>query len=159
MSHRSFSDLAQDDYFTSGNWHLKIRQTIIAVIGWLGVISPFIGVYIILHFPQIAQKAHIKYYSDIILPMKFLIEFFIIIFIIIIITYLFLTVHNNRHFAFVWTKHRVVDQKRRMRHEKLIEQGWTEKFGNLKQRQQYNFYSVKPEQNLENDFAQRLFKK
>ena len=159
MSLKHFSALADDDYFTSKNWHLKARQTTIAIIGWIGVCLPFVCVYITLKSPKIAKLAHIKYYSDIVIPIGFFIKFFAVIFILIAIIYLFLTFRNNRHFISVWTKKRVVNQERREQHEKLIEEGWRQKFGDLNKRQQQKFYSVKPEQNLETDFAQRLFKK
>jgi hypothetical protein len=156
---KHFAAMADDDYFTSKNWRLKIRQTAIAIIGWLGVFLPFICIYITLKSPKIAKLIHIKYYADIVAPIEFLIKFFAVIFVLIAIIYLFLTFYNNHYFISVLTKKRVINQERRDHHKKLIEDGWTQKFGDSNKRRQQDFYSVKPEQDLETDFSQQLFKK
>lgn len=159
MKQKSTIDLIEDDYFTSGDWHLKIEQTSIALLGWLFVFLPFFGLALPLWQPHFASLLPFNYNTAILRPLEFLAKFFDDYFVFISITYLTLTFLNNYRFAASWRDHLVVDQDRQQERSQLVEQAWQEKFGNSDERHNCSFYCVEPQQNLETDFAQTLFAK
>lgn len=159
MNHKNKIELVEDDYFNSSNWQLKAKQTAIALVGWLGVILPFFFLMLPLWLPQARHALPFNYYHRIIIPLKFLARFFDEYFVIIALLYFSLTEWNNYRFSSTWTRRVAINTHRCDVRKELIENAWTDKFGNLQKRRQDSFYTVKKQQNLEPYFAQLLFVK
>ncbi|MCX8724528.1 hypothetical protein GYM70_06855 [Lactobacillus panisapium] len=159
MNHKNKIEMIEDDYFNSSNWKLKAKQTAIALVGWFGVILPFFFLALPLWFTQARQALPFNYYYQIIIPLKFLARFFNSYFVFIALLYFGLTEWNNYRFSSTWTRRVAINTNRCNVRKELIENAWTDKFGNLQKRQQNSFYTVKKQQNLEPYFAQLLFVK
>ncbi|BDR55996.1 cell division protein [Xylocopilactobacillus apis] len=150
--------LVNDDYFKQGHWGLKICQTLVAIIGWCGVLFPFFWVLSPIWWPSFAKKINIAHYADEIQLLKFLGLFFIGYFIFIVIFYFCVTLWNNRRFSHTLDRYTVPDQEKLKNREQVLEEAWKERFGSIEQRHELKFYSVPPEKNLDTHFTERLFK-
>ncbi|WP_282671941.1 hypothetical protein [Lactococcus lactis] len=56
--------LVYDPYFEKGHYGSKIFQTIIALLGWCGVIIPFLWIIFPFVFPNRARFDHIIIYRE-----------------------------------------------------------------------------------------------
>ncbi|BDR58057.1 cell division protein [Xylocopilactobacillus apicola] len=150
--------LVNDDYFKRGHWGMKIGQTLVALIGWCGVLFPFFWVLSPILFASFAHKFKIAHYFDEIQLLKFLGLFFIGYFIFIVIFYFCVTLWNNHRFTHTLNRQIVPNQEKLDQREKVLEAVWTERFGPKDARHDAKFYSVRPDQNLDTHFTARLFK-
>ena len=144
--------LVYDPYFEKGHYGSKIFQTIIALLGWCGVIIPFLWIIFPFVFPNRARFDHIIIYREEKSTLLFL-------FIFLSILYIILTFLNNYRFKHFLQKEKQYDAERVDVRRKLINQAYDERFGTKDFRHNVCFYSVKEEQNLETDFVKKLYQK
>ena len=88
------SILVKDKYFSKGNYWLKIWQTLVALLGWMIVVLPFI--WVIWVFFPLTRPERAKDLSEKKM-LYFLIGFFVLIFFSFLITSFVLTRWNNRN--------------------------------------------------------------
>lgn len=90
------SILVKDKYFSKGNYWLKIWQTLVALLGWMIVVLPFIWVFFPLTRPERAKDfpctLFIRKENAVFLNRLFCIDFFSFL-----ITSFVLTRWNNRN--------------------------------------------------------------
>lgn len=151
--------LVYDPYFEKCHYGSKIFQTIIALLGWCGVIIPFLWIIFPFVFPNRARFDHIIIYREEKSTLLFLFIFLSISFIFLSILYIILTFWNNYRFKHFLQKERQYDAERVDVRRKLINQAYDERFGTKDFRHNVCFYSVKEEQNLETDFVKKLYQK
>ena len=151
--------LVYDHYFEKGHYGSKIFQTIIALLGWCGVIIPFLWIIFPFVFPNRARFDHIIIYREEKSTLLFLFIFLSISFIFLSILYIILTFLNNYRFKHFLQKEKQYDAERVDVGRKLINQAYDERFGTKDFRHNVCFYSVKEEQNLETDFVKKLYQK
>lgn len=151
--------LVYDSYFEKGHYGSKIFQTIIAFLGWCGVISPFLWIIFPFVFPNRANHNHIVVYLEEKTTLHFLFIFLSLSFVFLVILYTILTLWNNYRFKHFLQKEKQYDAERVKVRRKLINQAYNERFGSKDFRHNVCFYSVKEEQNLETDFVKKLYQK
>lgn len=151
--------LIADDYFSDGHFLLKLRQTLVAILGWGGVFLPFIWLSIPLIFPKFAEEHSFNIYAEEFQTLKFLLIFLTISFVFILILYICLTIWNNYRFSHFLQKDPLFDEKRLEKRRRILNEAYDEHFCSKDKRYNAKFYSVPEEQNLDKDFFKELYKK
>lgn len=151
--------LISDDYFTKGHFFLKLRQTLVAILGWMGVMLPFAWLLLPLGFPEFTQKYSFYTYVEEFQTLRFLLIFLSISFVLILILYSGLTIWNNYRFKNFLQKNVLFDEERLEKRRKLLNEAYDERFASKEIRHTVNYYSVSEEQNLDKDFFKELYKK
>ncbi|EME3493008.1 hypothetical protein DVW92_06105 [Enterococcus faecium] len=91
------SILVKDKYFSKGNYWLKIWQTLVALLGWMIVVLPFIWVFFPLTRPERAKDFSLYAFLSEKKMLYFLNGFFVLVFFSFLITSFVLTRWNNRN--------------------------------------------------------------
>lgn len=150
--------LVLDNYFNKKHHVLKIGQTVIAVLGWLGVVLPFVWSSIPFVSPKFAGKHSFYTYLEEFQLLKLLVPFLALSFVFILIFYLCLTIWNNHRFRHLLQKEKLYNEERLEKRTQLLENAYTERFGPKEIRYKAKFYSVSEEQNFDKDFVKNLYK-
>lgn len=153
------SILVKDKYYEKGHWGTKIIQTIVAIIGWVGVILPFIWVFSPIVFPNLSISRYFHNYSEEMWALWFLIIFLAIAFVVILISYISLTVWNNRRFGGLLRKETTFDEERLAKRRQILSDSYAERFGDEEFRHSVKYYAVKEEQNFDTHFVEDIYKK
>lgn len=155
------SILVKDKYFSKGNYWLKIWQTLVALLGWMIVVLPFIWV-IWVFFPLTRPERAKDFFLYAFLSEKkmlyFLIGFFVLIFFSFVITLFVLTRWNNRNLHKKVNESFEYEDEELEKRQELLEEMYTERFGTKEERETVRFYSVSAEQNLDTTFIADLYK-
>ncbi|MDA3974390.1 cell division protein [Enterococcus thailandicus] len=151
--------LVSDAYFEKKNYALKFFQTLVAVFGWICVVTPFIWLLLPFISPEKAWKNHLVVYKDELQTLKFLFIFLSIMFVAIAITFITLTIWNNFQFKNLLQKQIQYDEERLAKRRQLLRKEFDSRFGPTEFRKEICSYSVKEEQNLETNFVRDLYKK
>ncbi|MCV3161099.1 hypothetical protein OHD86_01980 [Enterococcus faecium] len=155
------SILVKDKYFSKGNYWLKIWQTLVALLGWMIVVLPFIWV-IWVFFPLTRPERAKDFFLYAFLSEKkmlyFLIGFFVLIFFSFLITSFVLTRWNNRNLHKKVNESFEYEDEELEKRQELLEEMYTERFGTKEERETVRFYSVSAEQNLDTTFITDLYK-
>lgn len=155
------SILVKDKYFSKGNYWLKIWQTLVALLGWMIVVLPFIWV-IWVFFPLTRPERAKDFFLYAFLSEKkmlyFLIGFFVLIFFSFLITLFVLTRWNNRNLHKKVNESFEYEDEELEKRQELLEEMYTERFGTKEERETVRFYSVSAEQNLDTTFIADLYK-
>ncbi|EGP5221146.1 hypothetical protein EH322_13050, partial [Enterococcus faecium] len=153
--------LVKDKYFSKGNYWLKIWQTLVALLGWMIVVLPFIWV-IWVFFPLTRPERAKDFFLYAFLSEKkmlyFLIGFFVLIFFSFLITLFVLTRWNNRNLHKKVNESFEYEDEELEKRQELLEEMYTERFGTKEERETVRFYSVSAEQNLDTTFIADLYK-
>ncbi|MGM0238798.1 cell division protein [Enterococcus sp. AZ103] len=152
------SFLVKDKFFEKGHLGLKIFQTVIGSIGWLGVFLPFVWIFTPILFPKLNISQYFHSYSEEIRSLMFLVLFLAVAFVIILITYVALTLWNNHRFGGLLRKENTFDEERLNKRRNLLNNCYTDRFGDKDFRHTVKYYAVKEEQNLDTHFISDLFK-
>ncbi|GAB6092680.1 hypothetical protein [Furfurilactobacillus curtus] len=157
MKENQRQQLYTDAYFERGHWGLKICQTLVAVLGWLIVLSPLvlmvisaISFYQPTWWPwwhlQLAQR-EMLYYAVV---LGF-------IFVLVGIFTVSMTLIQNRKRQQLVEQWPTFDPLNQQRRKVELNAFMTKRFGSLEARHAVRQYTVKPEQNLATDQIQQLF--
>lgn len=152
------SMLVQDEYFEDKHVFLKTKQTIMAIIGWLGVVLPFIWVLTPLFFPQLTISHYFMTYLEEMMTLNFLVIFLLGAFIFIAVLYVALTFWNNHRFKTSLRKGKTYDEARLEKRKAVLETAYEKRFGEKNFRTEVKYYEVKEEQNLETGFVSQLYR-
>ncbi len=150
--------LVSDDYFSEKHYLLKILQTLVAIIGWMGVILPFVWLSIPFVFPKFAEEYSFRTYAEGFQTFRFLLIFLTISFVFILIFYICMTIWNNYRFSHFLQKEPLFNEKRLEKRKKLINEAYDERFCPEEIRHNVKFYSVSEEQNLDKEFFRKMYK-
>ncbi|GCF95157.1 hypothetical protein NRIC_30480 [Enterococcus florum] len=150
--------LITDKFFSKGRTGLKIWQTFIALLGWAGVLLPFAWLLFPIFLPEFAEGRRLVDYASVDSYFLFILFFLAIVFILRVVSYLYLTLMNNRQFKHSLQKETLHDEVKLDKRKQLLEQEYTDRFGDKAFRESVRYYSVKPEQNLDKDFVRDLYK-
>ena len=140
------SILVKDKYFSKGNYWLKIWQTLVALLGWMIVVLPFIWVFFPLTRPERAKD----FYLYAFLLEKKMLYFLIISFV--------LTRWSNRNLYRKVNKSFEYEDEELKKRQELLEEMYTERFGTKEERETVRFYSVSEEKNLDTTLIADLYK-
>lgn len=151
--------LVSDNFFDRGYLILKLRQTLLTLLGWIGVILPFIWLLIPFLYPELAKKIHFLIYSEEIAAFKFLLLFLSIVFLSIIFIFVILTIWNNYNYKNTLEKRKIIDEENLEKNREAVELFYSRRFGNKKFRENVRFYSVPSEKNIEINEINDLYSK
>lgn len=149
--------LYTDEYFEKGHWLLKIRQTLIGLIGWLAVIIPIVITVTAFWASFDPKIPHIWSYSEGILEIHFIGVILLFAFVMSGIFSISMTIIQNRkrqRLVQQWPTFNPINQKKR---ENTIDTFIDKRFGNKEFRENVRTYNVQPEQNLDTDEIQKLY--
>lgn len=159
MKENNKQQLYTDEYFESGHWLLKIRQTIIAIIGWLAVIIPIVITVTSFWASFNPKIPHIWSFKEGIYEIKFIGIILLFSWVMTVIFSVGMTIIQNRKRDRVveqWPTFNPIDQKKR---KQTIDDFIDKRFGNQEFRENVRSYDVQPEQNLETHEIQKLYTK
>ena len=151
--------LYTDKYFEKGHWFLKIRQTIIALIGWLAVIIPIVITVTSFWASFNPKIPHVWSFREGIYEIKFIGIILLFAFVMTAIFSTGMTIIQNRKRDRVveqWPTFNPINQKKR---KKTIDYFIDNRFGDQEFRENVRSYDVQPEQNLETHQIQKLYAK
>lgn len=152
------AQLIKDAFFEKGHLFLKIRQSIIAILAWLGVLLPFVWLALPFISKDNAAKYHFFSYQEELRTLRFLVIFLTIAFIFIAIFYFGLTMLNNHRFKKAISKDVVSDTEELSTRKAVLDEAYTLRFGEAEERHTVRYYSVPEEKNLDKDFVKKLYK-
>lgn len=159
MKEKNQQQLYTDKYFESGHILLKIRQTIVAIIGWLAVIIPIVITVTSFWASFNPKIPHIWSFSEGIYEIKFIGIILVFAWVMTVIFSTGMTIIQNRKRARVveqWPTFNPIDQKKR---KQTIDDFIDQRFGDQEFRENVRSYDVQPEQNLETHEIQKLYAK
>lgn len=151
--------LYTDKFFESGHWLLKIRQVLIAIIGWLAVIIPIVITALAFWASFDSRVPHLWSYHEGIYEIKFIGIILIFAWVMTLIFAISMTIIQNRkrdRIVEQWPTFNPINQKER---KKTIDDFIDKRFGPKEFREHVKTYTVKPEQNLETHQIQKLYAK
>lgn len=151
--------LYTDKFFESGHWLLKIRQILIAIIGWLAVIIPIVITVLAFWASFDSRVPHLWSYHEGIYEIKFIGIILIFAWVMTLIFAISMTIIQNRkrdRIVEQWLTFNPINQKER---KKTIDDFIDKRFGPKEFRENVHNYTVKPEQNLETHQIQKLYAK
>lgn len=159
MKEKNRQQLYTDKYFESGHLWLKIRQTFVAIIGWVAVIVPIV-ITITSFWASFNPKIpHIWSFREGIYEIKFIGIILLFAFVMTAIFSTGMTIIQNRKRDRVveqWPTFNPINQKKR---KKTIDDFIDNRFGDQEFRENVRSYDVQPEQNLETHQIQKLYAK
>ncbi|MDT2836516.1 hypothetical protein P7H50_06400 [Enterococcus durans] len=151
--------LIKDKYFSKGNNWLKLKQTIIAIIGWGAVVFPFIWVGLSINTSIKGEGLRIHYFSEERQTFYFLLLLLSIVFVVFIVVFLLMTRWNNRRYKKMLRSEKMYDEQKLEKRQGVLEKEYTQRFGPKEEREAVCYYVVSEEQNLEKDLIKNLYEK
>lgn len=149
--------LVSDKFFDGKHPLLTIRQSLLALLGWCGVLLQFVWILFPSLFPKTAAHFNFRTYAEGYVTFDLLKIFLGVAFLIILVVYLILTIKNNRHFKSTLRNTTMYDEEKLAGRKQALDEFYTERFGTKEFRESVQFYSVTEEQNLETDDIKNLY--
>ena len=138
----------QDKYFSPGNWWLKIRQTILALIMWLVVFSPILFIYL-LYSSKLELSLEYHYLMR-------LLHIFLIAILCTLLLGLVLCWHNN----YLLSKQRALKVRYNMHksdsHYERLNEFYKHYFGSKQDRHNARSLTIPEEMNFDENFFEDL---
>ncbi|GEL15973.1 hypothetical protein [Pediococcus cellicola] len=146
-----------DHYFEKGHWLLKIWQTIVALLGWLGVFIPLV----VTGLSYFGVKYHffkpLWIYREGIFEVQFISVILLFSFVMVLVFSVSMALIQNRkrdRLVEQWPTFNPINQKKRSTE---LNQFMDQRFGPAEKRQNVRNYQVEPEQNIETHEIKQLF--
>lgn len=149
--------LYSDAYFEKGHWGLKIRQTLIGLLGWICVFVPVIITVLSFWASYNPKIIHLWSYNEGIFEIKFIGVLLLFAFVLVSLFAVGMTIIQNRKRDRVveqWPTFNPINQRKR---ETQLGKFMDERFGDQEFRENVRHYQVKPEQNLDTDQIHQLY--
>lgn len=152
-------DFVQDNFFEKGHFWMKIRQISMSLVFLFVVIFP---VFIL--FNSIIKKhlwKHLYYwkYNDSFQLTNHLKDFILLAFVFILVCSLVFLFRNNCMEQKVYPKKKTYNEQNLEKRKIIMNDMYTERFGDKEFRETTKFYAVDGIQNLPDQFVSDLFKK
>lgn len=138
-----------DDFFSRGHLILKLRQSILTLLGWGGVILPFIWLLFPFIYPEKAKEWNFLVYSEEVIAFNFILLFLSIVVLFITVSFLLLTIWNNHRYKNVLQKRKVIDEENIEKNKEAINKFYDRRFGRKDFRENVRFYTIPSEKNIE----------
>lgn len=153
------SILIRDKFFSKGNRGLKVKQWMVAILGWCGVFLPFIWVAISIHASTRGKGFRWHSFPEERKTFHFLLLFLAMMFIGFVILFLLMTRWNNKRYKKMLRSEIMYDEKKLEKRREILETEFSLRFGPKEEREAVCYYVVSEEQNLEKDLIANLYKK
>lgn len=159
MKEKNRQQLYTDEYFEKGHILLKIRQTLIALVGWLAVIIPIVITVTSFWASFDDRIPHLWSFHEGIYEIKFIGIVLIFCWVMTLVFSIGMTIIQNRKRNRVveqWPTFNPINQKKR---KQTIDDFIDHRFGDQEFRENVRSYDVQPEQNLKTHEIQKLYAK
>lgn len=158
ISNKEVKDMfVSDNFFSRGYFILKLRQSILTLLGWGGVILPFIWLLFPFIYPEKAEQLNFIVYLEEVLTVKFFLLFFSIAFLFLTVSFTLLTIWNNHRYKNVLQKRKVIDEDTIQKNKKALELFYDRRFGKKDFRENVRYYSVPSAKNIETNEINDLY--
>ncbi|MFS0926986.1 hypothetical protein ACFC37_05680 [Enterococcus durans] len=151
--------LIKDKYFAKGNGWLKIKQTVIVIIGWSAVVVPFIWVGLSINASAMGEGFRFHYFPEESRTAYFLFFLLAMVFMVFIIVFLLMTRWNNRRYKKMLRSEKMYDEQKLEKRKEILEKEYAQRFGSKEEREAVCYYVVSEEQNFEKDLISNLYEK
>jgi hypothetical protein len=156
--HPEAKDFVQDDFFEKGHWWLKIRQLLLNLFFLAILVLP-----VMILFNSIARKQIWSYlyhwtYKEGFQLSDYLSSSILIAFVVVLVISLAFLFRNNFREQNVYPKMKTYDEEKLEQRKAILEQMYTERFGDEAFRNTTKYYAVDGEQNLPDHLIKELFK-
>ncbi|MGX7173227.1 hypothetical protein [Enterococcus ratti] len=150
--------LIKDKFFSKENYWLKVKQWLIAIIGWCGVIFPFVWVEKSFHASMEGKGFQWHSFPEARRTFYFLLFFLAVAFIVFVLLFLLMTRWNNRRYKETLISEKMYDEQKLEKRREILEVEFTRRFGSKEERETICYYVVSKEQNFEKDLIENLYK-
>ncbi|WP_374286973.1 cell division protein [Lactococcus sp.] len=147
-----------DPYFEEKHFGLKVYQTLIAILGWFGVLLPFLWLMVPFFSSHPDYPINFLYYKEELPTFQFLALFLGIIFVAILILYISLTLKNNDNYKNKLSTQIKFNEDQVEIRKIILEEEYTKRFGSAEFRKSVKSYTIKEEQNFDTHFVQELYR-
>ncbi|WP_251713243.1 hypothetical protein [Lactococcus ileimucosae] len=151
-------DFVKDKYFEGGNFLLKLRQTLVTLAFWWMIIFPLLTLINSVSRQRIWRNIYRWTWADGLILARDLFIMVILSLLVFIIIGGFFLLRNNRNLKKNYPERKTYDEERAAARCAILEEAYTERFGNREFRENVDYYSVVPEKNLDTGFAHERFK-
>lgn len=151
--------LVSDNFFEKAHPVVTLRQTLVTLTAWTGVLLPFIWLLLPITAPKFAQRIHFRIYLEEIVTFDFLGLFLALAFLLIAVIFLVMTLWNNYHFKHHLRKTPLYNPDEAAVRKDRLETFYASRFGSKDCREAVRFYSVKEEQNFETNSVKEHYQK
>ncbi|AFS40440.1 MAG: hypothetical protein SOI57_00105 [Leuconostoc gelidum] len=142
----------EDDFFKAGNIGLKIREIILAVIGWIIFLLPFMWLLITLYTPFNWQDLHFFQFKTEIDTFHILSWFLGVSFVLILLHHVIMSIRVN-HFVDSMSNDKDSETKYRIEiRNKRFDDIFEERFGNKDFRHNVKFFNVDSDKNFDKNY-------
>lgn len=152
------NEFIKDDYFSKGHWLIKISQTIVSIFMWIVVITPLVITFSSTIFTRSYHMIYQWHFKSGLLIYHILTRDLFIFFFIFSIIGFFLTIKNNYIITNQYKKKVMYDEISAQKKRKLLENFYTERFGEKILRESSNYLKISPEKNVNDDEISEYFK-
>lgn len=149
-------EFIEDTFFEKGHVGLKVRQLLITILAWFGLLLPF-GLVL---FPILFFKDKVivfDAFQTAIRLFQLMDEFLLAAAIFIVIFFLVLTYRNNKRFKNLLQKKKTYDEEILDTRKADLEQYFTENFGPKEEREATKFISIPEEKNMQTSTIRDLY--
>lgn len=149
--------LVEDRFFEKGHRKTKIIQSLVALIGWVGILVPLIWTSSPFLLPRHLTKRYHLMNGGEISSIRLLFIFLAFTFLTIVIIYITLTLFNNHRFNRTLRYKNTHNEAQLNKRRFLMNQVYSERFGSEDFRLNVRYYSVSEEQNFDTSFIKNLY--
>lgn len=148
----------QDRFFEKGNWWLKIRQILLNLVFLAILVIPIIILFNSILEGKISENFYFWSHQDGFDLADYLKSFILIAFIFVLVASLAFVFRNNHLEQKVYPKRKTYDEKKLEARKIILNEMYTERFGEQKFRESTRYYVVEGKQNLPDRMVDDLFK-
>lgn len=144
-------ELFSDAYFSRGHWLLKIRQTLVGLLGWVCAIVPLVMTYFILTRSSLTFFGHTVTLTNGVFTVEYLAILLLFCFATAGVLTVTMTLIQNRKRQRIVQEWPTYDPLKSARQREALEDFMTQRFGPQQWRENVRSFVVTPDKNLETD--------
>jgi len=157
---RDVKNFVQDKFYARhGNALLKFREFVSSLLLWLLLIAPIVILFNSLSTGDLWRDVYFWTYQDGFVLANFISLSTLFGLVLGLVFSIGFVIRTNHYVTKVLPNKITYDQEGLKKREAVLEEIYTERFGDETFRENVRFYSVKPEQNFDNSFVRDTFKK
>jgi hypothetical protein len=152
-------DFVQDKFFQKGNWWLKIRQVGVNLLFLAVLVLPILILFNSVSSRRIWTMLYHWTWRDGFQLTNYLESSILLAIVIVLVCSLGFLFRNNYRERHVYPKRKTYDEEKLKIRKAILNEMYTERFGDSAFRESTKYYAVDGEQNLEDHLVEALFKK
>jgi len=158
LKHDRSKDFVQDDFYENGHPWLKLREIVVTFLFWIVLLAPILVLFNSLSADVLWPWMYHWDWPDGIELARFLVHAILLGFIVVLLASIALLLRNNHYERKVYPNRITYDRPSMERRKAIMEHFYAERFGSPEFRESARYYSVRPEQNIDEGTIDKLFK-